>query len=270
MPYDRQSIDNKRSVNCRCVFCLKFPNVSHWSIQVLNDYESGSRVAADFLYGQIKSDPRLLVCAATGNSPTRTYEALTERLLADVGSASLLRVIQLDEWGGLPRDDPASCELYLRARLIRPLDLRDEHFIGFHSDASNSEKECSRIDSWLASNGPIDVCVLGLGTNGHLGFNEPAESLNPRCHVAKLTDESLSHSMLDAAKSPPTFGMTIGMQAILASRMILLLVFGEAKAAQLNRLLLGGISTRFPASFLTLHRNVVCVCDDDALSHVRK
>ncbi len=246
---------------------MEFPGAGDWSIQVLADYKSASRVAADILYDEIKSDPRLLLCAATGSSPIGTYKALNARLLGDVDSSRSIRILKLDEWGGLLPNDPSSCEFHLHDRLIRPLDLHPSQCVGFQPDTLDAEKECTRIESWLAANGPIDVCVLGLGTNGHIGFNEPADELDPRSHVAQLSDESMSHSMLDGVKTRPTFGMTVGMQAILASRMILLLVFGEATAAQLNRLLTGEVSTQFPASFLTQHRNVTCVCDKAAMSH---
>ena len=194
----------------------------------------------------------------------RTYDLFTRSVLSDGVSTSDMRVLKLDEWGGLPMADPATCESYLQKLLIQPLKISPDRFIAFQSDTSEPKEECHRIGTWLRLYGPIDVCVLGLGINGHLGFNEPAEELTGSCHVARLTDESLSHSMLSATTNRPSHGLTLGLREILTSKTILLLVFGAAKATQLERLMTGLLSTYFPASFLTLHGRVVCICDEAA------
>jgi len=113
----------------------------------------------------------------------------------------------------------------------------------------------------LEREGPIDVCVLGLGTNGHIAMNEPAASLKPTVHVAKLTAETLGHSMLASSKKIPSFGLTLGMTEILASREILLLVSGASKREPLQLFMRREITTLFPASFLWLHPNWTLLCD---------
>ena len=244
------------------------PLPATWEWHVASDYEAGSAIAAKRLLSAWRTNPGLLLCAATGNSPTRTYELFAQSILSEGVQPTNLRILKLDEWGGLLPDDPATCETYLLEHLVKPLEIRPERFIGFQSDALSPNEECQRVSEWLNQNGPIDMCVLGLGINGHLGFNEPADVLNAECHVAKLTPESLSHAMLSATSKQPGHGLTVGMRGILASRAILLLVFGKAKAEQLKRLATGGLSTNFPASFLTLHQQVVCVCDEAAAAHL--
>jgi galactosamine-6-phosphate isomerase len=172
-------------------------------------------------------------------------------------------MIKLDEWGGVPMDDPATCEMQLRNQLITPLSLADR-YTSFHSDPSEPAAECKRISTWLEDNGPIDLCVLGLGTNGHLGFNEPADMLQPHAHVAQLSDSSLSHAMLSSTHRRPTFGLTLGMADLLNAHAILLLVSGPAKRGPFERLLKEEISTAFPASLLHLHPRVTVLCDVDA------
>ena len=232
------------------------------------DYRAGSALAAEFLLSELRTKPGLLLCAATGNSPTLTYELFSRSVATDGVSTDEMLLLKLDEWGGLPMDDPATCEHYLRKLLVQPLNIINNRFISFQSDAPEPFGECHRVATWLHSHGPVDVCVLGLGTNGHIGFNEPAEELTADCHIAQLTENSLSHSMLSATTNHPSYGLTLGLREILAARVILLLVFGAAKATQLQRLATGGLSTRFPASFLTLHQRVVCICDEAAAAHL--
>jgi galactosamine-6-phosphate isomerase len=132
------------------------------------------------------------------------------------------------------------------------------------SDAKDRQANCDRIHEWLRKNGPIDVCVLGLGVNGHIGFNEPAESLQPHAHVAELSEASLGHSMVHSTRTRPTHGVTLGMADILQSREILMLASGPPKREPIERLLSGAITTAFPASLLQLHPRVTLMCDEAA------
>jgi galactosamine-6-phosphate isomerase len=171
-----------------------------------------------------------------------------------------VRILKLDEWCGLAMEDPATCERYLRDWLVDGLQMGDR-YVGFDSRPADPEAECRRVAGWLARNGPIDTCVLGLGVNGHIGFNEPGPSLRRHAHVARLSEASLGHAMLERARGRPTCGLTLGMADVLHAGGGLLLVSGAAKQAALRRLLDGPISTDFPASLLALHRNLQVLCD---------
>uniref|UniRef100_UPI0035937362 6-phosphogluconolactonase n=1 Tax=Pricia sp. TaxID=2268138 RepID=UPI0035937362 len=114
-------------------------------------------------------------------------------------------------------------------------------------------------------NGPIDICILGLGKNGHIGFNEPAKTLTPFCHVAKLSEKSLQHSMANTMKPKPAYGLTLGMADILRSKKIILLLTGSDKQDIIFKLLSKEITTQLPASFLWLHHDVSCFIDSNAL-----
>jgi galactosamine-6-phosphate isomerase len=115
--------------------------------------------------------------------------------------------------------------------------------------------------AWLAAHGPIDLNILGLGRNGHLGFNEPAAALQAGPHIARLSRASLRHSMIGNTHGRVRYGLTLGMGDLLRSREIVLLVNGPHKAAQLHRLLTGHVTPRFPASFLRLHPALTIFCD---------
>jgi len=234
-------------------------------IQVSDDPERLSHAAAECILAALAAKPNLLLCAAGGSSPARTYAMLVEQHARRPTEFSRLRVVKLDEWGGLPADDPGSCERQLRASLLRPLGVVDDRYFGFRGDAGDAQAECERIRQRLAAEGPIDMCVLGLGLNGHIAMNEPAESLQPFAHVARLTEESRRHPMLANAGRVPTHGLTLGMAEILGAREVLLLVSGAAKNTALQRLLHREITTAFPASFLWLHPNCTVLCDRAAV-----
>jgi galactosamine-6-phosphate isomerase len=234
------------------------------SIETSADHEAMSRQAAQSILAALANKPDLLLCAAGGSTPLRTYELLAEGQPLNSSAFRSLRVIKLDEWGGLGTEGPGSCEAQLRSLLVVPLNLQEGRYIGFRGESADPEAECQTVRRRLEAEGPIDVCVLGLGLNGHVGMNEPAPILRPTAHVAHLTETSLRHSMLANVRSKPTYGLTLGMAEILASRQILLLVSGAAKREPLRQLLRREITTGFPASLLWLHSNWVLLCDRDA------
>ena len=173
-------------------------------------------------------------------------------------------MLQIDEWGGLTPGDPATCEADLRTKVLEPLGITRNRYQGFRTDATDPEAECARIARWLAANGPIDVCILGLGGNGHVAMNEPAEAMVPHAHVAELAKSSRNHAMLKHLAKKPRYGFTLGMADILCSRRILLLVNGKRKRSALKRLMRPRVTPRFPASFLWLHPDATVLCDREA------
>lgn len=228
------------------------------------DYREMSTRAAELVLEELRKKPGLLFCAATGSSPEGLYEELGKRYLKEAGLFDKLRILKLDEWGGIPENHPVTCEHYLRKHLLEPLAIPEERYLGFRSDPEDPEAECKSIRNTLAREGPIDLCILGLGQNGHLGLNEPASQLEPFCHVAKLSELSLEHKMIADMNIKPRYGITLGMQEILSSRKIVLLVTGTGKKGMVNRLLEEKISTALPASLLWTHGHVECLLDRSA------
>ncbi len=231
--------------------------------EIFPDHEAMSRAAANWLARELKRKPDALLCLATGSTPTRAYNLLAEKRGARPEFFGKLRVLKLDEWGGLAMDDPATCEAYLQRHVVQPLQLGRRYF-GFASQPRDTEAECARVRDWLVTNGPIDICVLGLGVNGHLAFNEPAPFLRPHAHLATLSRASLHHAMLKETRRRPKFGLTLGMADLLRARKILLVVSGASKLGPMKKLLNGDITPRFPASFLWLHSDVTLLCDEVA------
>lgn len=208
-----------------------------------------SVAAAGFILREVKRHPSLILCPATGNTPTRTYELLAKTDYNFKG----VQLLALDEWGDIDPDDPASCSHYLNTQLISPLGIQ------FALKFTRGEDGISQTTEFLKAKGPIDLCILGMGKNGHLGFNEPGPSLEPQSHKAKLSSASKNHAMLSDHSFKPAFGYTLGMADILQAKSILLLVNGAHKKSIFQKFLTKKITTELPASFLWLHPNVTCI-----------
>lgn len=222
-----------------------------------NTHQIGQK-AFSIVMDEIEHNPQLLLCAATGSSPLQLYRNLAEEAKKRAAVFDQLRVLPLDEWVGLSSSD-GSCHAFLQKHILRPLKFAQERYFPFNPRAENLKEECLRIQALVKEQGPIDLCVLGLGKNGHLGLNEPADELQPHCHIADLTIESQQHSMILDSSIKPTQGITLGMQDILSSKRILLLVSGNGKEEAKKQLLSGEITCECPASLLWKHDNVDCL-----------
>ncbi|HEX7072005.1 MAG TPA: 6-phosphogluconolactonase [Rhodothermales bacterium] len=231
---------------------------------VFEDAGALAHAAAEKILALARNKPDLLLCAATGTSPMQTYAHLARHHRQYPDTLARIRVVQLDEWLGLPRGGTSTCEHYLREHLVGPLAVPPERFASFPSDASDPEEACKRMQTWLAQNGPIDVCVLGLGLNGHVGLNEPANSLEPHCHVSALSEQTRRHAMLSGIPEPPTHGLTLGMADLLDARRILLLVSGASKREILERVRESDVTPQLPATLLKQPGNVSLLVDREA------
>ena len=221
-----------------------------------------NELTSEFIINDLQQNPKSLICAATGNSPTGVYKKLVEKK-KNIDTSGL-RFIKLDEWYGLGINDEGSCEKYLHEQLFNPLGISSKRYISFDGKTADPEKELQNVTSYLDEHGPIDLCILGLGKNGHIAFNEPADTLHPRAHMAPLSSTSLEHTMIKGTGEQIKYGMTLGMTDILQAKKIIMLVNGTHKNAIMQKLMEQKISTQLPASFLWLHADVQCFyCDND-------
>jgi galactosamine-6-phosphate isomerase len=236
-----------------------------FNLRVAHDEEAMSRSAAEFIVAELRRNDQALLCLSAGATPLRTYRRLAEHRSREPRFFENAHWLQLDEWLGIASDHDASCRTFLQRHLLGPLGVDPARFIGWNPDAPDIAAECRRIATAVEALGAIDVAVLGLGINGHLGLNEPADELLPGPHVAELSEATRHHSMLATAQGKVSRGVTLGMGDLLRARRIVLLVSGEHKQASMQQLLQHKISTRFPASLLWLHPDVTLFCDRAAL-----
>ncbi len=233
-----------------------------FTLTVADSYNEMSQKSAHFIAEYIRNKPTAVLCCATGGTPTGMYEALAKIVEDQHIDCSQLTIIKFDEWGGLENTNPSTCEYYLQKYVIQPLHIPSHHFISFANATDNPEKECERINM-LLSNLTIDIFILGLGLNGHLGFNEPGSDPTLHAHVVQLTAETLSHPMLSGNTKPVTYGMTLGIQDILNATIAVLLVNGVNKQKQFQRFMTKEVTPEFPASFLWKHSHVTCFVDKE-------
>jgi len=221
------------------------------------NYQELSELASAHIVELVKQKPDLLFCAATGGSPTGMYAEMTK----SKAHFSQMRVIKMDEWGIIPSSHPDSCESYLEKHLLGPLAIPTERYVSFDPNVADVNLEINRIETYLQANSPMDICILGLGKNGHIAFNEPADYLQPGFHKAILAESTIQHDPALSQGAEPAFGLCVGMQGILQSKKIIFLVTGKGKEAALEKILSKQITTDCPASFLWLHPNVELITD---------
>lgn len=214
--------------------------------------------AASIVKDELKRKPGMLLCAATGQSPLPLYKQLAFEHENNKTLFQQLRLIPLDEWIGLTTS-AGSCHSYLEKNVLDPLKITQDRYLKFNPGVDDLELECQRIKGLLKQHGPIDLCVLGLGQNGHLGLNEPALVLQDHCHVADLAARSQGHNMLQAASDKPSQGLTLGMKDILSSNRVLLIISGDGKEVAKKAFFSKKIDPQCPATYLWRHSNVDCL-----------
>jgi galactosamine-6-phosphate isomerase len=230
-------------------------------ITYLDNYSALSEKAAHLIALEVQKNPELLFCAATGGSPTGMYAEMAKQK----SLYTRMRVIKMDEWGIIPLSHPDSCETYLEKHLLGPLEVSDDRYTTFDTALEVVNMECERISKFIRGNGPLDICILGLGKNGHIAFNEPAEVLNPDFHKATLAESTIAHDPALSAGSEPAYGLCVGMEGIMQSKKIIFLITGKGKQDAVKRIMERKIGTDCPASFLWMHPNVECLIDSSAI-----
>ena len=223
------------------------------------DYEELSKICADVMVECVRKKPDSLFCLATGSSPTRAYQIFVDRINKEHINVQKLRILKLDEWWRIDKNDPSTCEDFIQIKIIKPLNIPAENYISFNSDAPDADVECNRIAEIIQVEGPIDLSILGIGKNGHLGLNEPDAYFIPFPHVVELDEKTKTHSMLTKTNVTINYGMTLGMADIIASRKIILLVTGSDKNKSFKVFLKAQVRSDLPASILWLHPNVLCL-----------
>ena len=230
-----------------------------------SDFESMSNQGFEWIKEAVVKKPDLLFCVASGGSPSGSYAKLAayKQQHSDFGSA--LRVIKLDEWGGLEANSPFTSELDVQRKFVQPMGISPERYWTLDPYTQDPEGECAAMEQILEREGPLDICILGIGVNGHIALNEPGEEHQLPFHVCQLAASTLANGMLKTLQQPPSFGMTMGLRGILQSKLILLFVAGSGKKEAFEQLKAQQVRSQFPASFLGLHPNVQVLVDKQAI-----
>lgn len=227
--------------------------------------------AAQTIVRHLRQKPDAVLGLATGGTPVGIYEALTAAVRRGEVSFARAATFNLDEYVGLPPDHPASYRYYMDQHLFRHIDIPPERTHIPDGCAADLERECERYERLLQAAGRIDLMLLGLGHNGHIGFNEPGRALHSKTHVAVLHPQTREANarFFRTPEEVPTRAITMGLCSIFSARTILLVVKGNDKADIIHRALTGPITTECPASLLQLHPRLVVMLDEGAAARIK-
>jgi glucosamine-6-phosphate deaminase len=234
---------------------------------VFPDYEAMSAAAADAVAERLREDPATVFLLPTGTTPLGMYRRLVEMYRRGEISFSRATFFNLDEYLGLPPDHPASYHVYMKENFYGHIDADPDRIFVPNGAAPDPEAECERYEAAIREAGGIDVCVLGIGRNGHIGFNEPGAPFDSRTRVVRLSESTRLVNAGDfESDRAPECAITVGMATIFESREVLLLASGTNKAAAVTAAVEGDVSESVPASMLKNHPNTTLFLDEDAAS----
>jgi glucosamine-6-phosphate deaminase len=231
-------------------------------IIITENYEALSRLASDELIKQIKEKPNSIIYLPTGNTPLGMYEILSKKENAGLISFKETIFFNLDEYVGMMPNNPSSFYYYMQKNFYLKLKVKPKNYI--FENLNNPAESCRNYENILKKYGPADMVVLGIGQNGHIGFNEPGSSREGRCKVISLTKET------QRINNSPIQAMTMGIANILESRKIIQLISGESKKEIAAKVIEGEISPNYPASYLHEHSNVKIILDKEAASLLKQ
>ena len=236
------------------------------NIRITDSYEELSKQAADEILHFTSLIKQPLICTASGDSPAGLYNELVNRVKENKADISNWNFVGLDEWAGMNGNDEGSCRYHLNRDLLWPLRVKEEKIIFFDGRA-NAAEECKRIESFIARHKHIDVAIIGLGMNGHIGMNEPGSSVNSRsrlCEIEPITQQVGQKYFTN--KQTINKGITLGIATIMEASHVFLLVNGSKKAVITRQAIEGEISEKLPASLLRRHSSLNVYLDKEAAS----
>ena len=234
------------------------------------DYEEMSRRAAGIVSAQIIMKPDCVLGLATGSTPIGLYKQLIEWYRNGDLDFSAVRTVNLDEYKGISRENDQSYYYFMHQNLFDHVNIPAENTHLPDGMEPDSEKECGRYEELIRSMGSVDLQLLGIGHNGHIGFNEPADAFDKLVHCVNLTQSTIEANkrFFASAKEVPRQAYTMGIQTIMRSKKILIIANGEGKADIVRDAFFGPITPMVPASVLQLHNDVTLVADEAALSKI--
>lgn len=243
-----------------------YPTKKHlMELQIFDSYEALSMAAAALILATVTKKPGTVFCFASGDTPRRTYELLAEMAHKEHTNFKQCTFIGLDEWVGIPPENAGSCHYFLQKYLVQPLGLQPGQVHLFDAMANDLQAECDKMNALVLQKKGIDFMLVGVGMNGHIGFNEPGTSITLNAHVTQLdaTTLSVGQKYFDA-EVPASKGITIGLEQVLESGTLLMMANGKKKAAIIKQALAEEITNHTPASLIRHHGNGILMIDSEA------
>lgn len=239
------------------------------TIQRFDDEDALAAALATRVAEAIVANPELVLGLPTGRTPLAFYRELRERSGLDW---SKVRTFNLDEFVGVSADDPGSYRAFMQGQLFDHVSINPDHIGMLDGRAPDLKAECRRYELAIADAGGIDLQILGIGANGHIGFNEPADGLCARTHIAELERKSReANAQLFGGRwtAVPERALSMGMATILGARNIVMIATGARKADAVWGMVEGLVTTQLPASFLQVHPRVTVMLDEKAARRLK-
>ncbi len=238
---------------------------------IVKDYERMSRRAAKTVSHRIRRKPDLTLGLATGSTPMGMYKELIKAHKEKGLDFSRVRSFNVDEYCGLSSDHPQSYHYFMWNSFFNHINIKPENVYIPEGEVGNAQAFCNWYEQKIKEEGGIDLQVLGIGRNGHIGFNEPGSSLDSRTKIATLTQETVGDNsrFFESKEDVPRFAITMGLGTILEARECLLLASGANKAEAIQRCIQGPVSAETTASLLQLHPRVIIIVDEEAAKNLK-
>ena len=234
------------------------------------DYDEMSRVAANIISAQVILKPESILGLATGSSPIGVYDQLVEWYKKGDLDFSRVTTVNLDEYKGLPKENEQSYDYFMHKHFFDKVNIDVNNTNLPNGLAEDPEEECRRYDALIESLGGVDLQLLGMGHNGHIGFNEPGDFFDKGTHCVDLKESTIEANkrFFESADDVPRQAYSMGIGTILKSKKLLVVVSGEGKAEALKNSICGPVTPQVPGSILQFHPDVTIVADEAALSKV--
>jgi len=230
------------------------------------DYEALSKKVCEIFINRLQTIENPVFGLATGSTPKGLYKCLVETYESGQISFANAKFFNLDEYIGLDKSHPSSYTYYLMKKLYEHIHLTPDQIYLPNGNATDLQEECARYEQCIRDCGHIDLQILGVGINGHIGFNEPGTPFNSRTDVVNLTESTMrvNSRFFKSIDDIPHRAITMGIGTIMESKEIIMLVSGKHKADTLQRMIHGNVTEDFPASILQKHPNVTVIADEEA------
>lgn len=226
--------------------------------------EIGAAVARIFI-DEVKNNPSCVLGLATGATPIPTYESIKKLHKEENVSFKDVKTYNLDEYCDLPKSDKNSYYTFMHEQLFNGLDILEENVHFLDGNAADCETECKKYDAQINEAGGIDIQLLGIGNNAHIGFNEPADTFTDGSFKVKLTESTINANKIYFDENAmPRFALTMGVKQIMNAKKIILIATGEKKAEAIKNMVKGPVTPQVPASVLQEHNDVLIFLDEAA------
>ena len=239
-------------------------------IKVYRNHDEMSRAAADLIADYVRKEPAALLCLPSGDTPTQIFEFLKQDVVEGKVHFNDCSFVGLDEWAGMSESDESSCRHYMDQNLFKPLAVEPNRVHFFNGASPDLDQECRRINEFIRDRGPIDLMMVGLGLNGHVGLNEPGVNFEWYSHISNLDEKTKSTAQkYFKEETYLTCGITLGPRHLLESKVAVLIASGAKKAEIVAQALEGKIDNEVPASIIQRHPNAYVFLDGDAAGSLK-